>query len=85
MYEIVISKAADKQLKSIPKKDQLAILRAIEALGTDPTPTGVKALQGNLTSYYRVRCGDYRIIYSIENKKLILVVVKIGHRRDIYR
>lgn len=85
MYDIILSKAATKQLRNISKKDQSAITNKIESLANDPKPSGAKALQGKLAPYYRVRCGDYRVVYSIEDDKLIVIVVKIGHRRKVYR
>jgi len=80
MYKIVFTKTSEKQLKKIPKKVQLTILKKIEALADNPSPEGVKALKGKLASYCRVRCGDYRIIYSIENNRFVVLIVKIGHR-----
>ncbi len=84
MYEIVFTKIAKKQLEKIPKKDQQKISTKIQALSPNPRPKGIKALQENLTQFYRMRSGNYRVMYSVEDKKLIVLVVKIAHRKKIY-
>ena len=84
MYEIVFTKAAKKQLKKIPKQDQQKISTRIQDLSTNPRPEGMKALQGKLAQFYRVRSGNYRVMYSIEDEKLIVLVVKIAHRKVVY-
>jgi mRNA interferase RelE/StbE len=82
-YEVRLKRSVAKDLRAIPVKDVARILRRIEALIVDPRPPGVEKLSGQ--EKYRIRQGVYRIIYEIRNQKLIIVVVKIGHRRDIYR
>ena len=82
-YEVILKRSVAKDLRAIPVKDVARILRRIEALKVDPRPPGVEKLSGQ--EKYRIRQGVYRIIYEIRNQKLIVVVVKIGHRRDIYR
>ncbi len=84
MYEIVFTKAAKKQLKKIPKQDQQKISTRIQDLSTNPRPEGMKALQGKLAQFHRVRSGNYRVMYSIEDEKLIVLVVKIAHRKVVY-
>lgn len=83
-FSIQLTKAAARDLKSIPKpvlqKNDACILK----LADDPLPPGVKKLS-NSGGIYRVRVGDYRMIYKIEHDVLTILVVKIGHRRDIYR
>ena len=66
-------------------KIQRRILPRIHALAADPRPHGAQALQGGERRRLRIRVGDYRIIYRVEDDVLIVVVVKVGHRRDIYR
>lgn len=83
-YTIELSRAALKALKPIPKSDLKRIQTKIEKLKYDPTPQGCEKLANN-DELYRIRSGDYRIIYQIHNKALIIIVVKIGHRREIYR
>ena len=82
-YEVRLKRSVAKDLRAIPVKDVARILRHIEALKVDPRPPGVEKLSGQ--EKYRIRQGVYRIIYEIRNQELIIVVVKIGHRRDIYR
>ncbi len=83
-YKIEISSTAEKSLKKIPKKDILKIVEAIQVLSINPYPDGCRKLAGE-ESAYRIRQGDYRIIYEVEGKKLLILVLKIGHRRDIYK
>jgi len=65
-------------------KTKVQITRRIAALADDPRPAGVKMLQGQ-HGYYRIRSGDYRVIYMIEDDVLVVLVVKVGHRREVYR
>jgi mRNA interferase RelE/StbE len=81
-YSIELRPAAVKALRSIEAKDRGRIRGAIAMLGEDPRPPSARALQGR--DGYRVRVGDYRIIYTIHNDILVIVVVTIGHRRDVY-
>jgi mRNA interferase RelE/StbE len=82
-YRILIKPSAVKELKKLPPKYIPRIVVKIESLAHDPRPRGVE----KLTSYenYRIRLGRYRIVYSIEDDKLIVIVIKVGHRKDIYR
>ena len=82
-FEIVFRRSVAKDLRQIPKKDVARILKRIKALKTEPRPLGVEKLSGQ--EKYRIRQGVYRILYEIKNDKLIIVVVKVGHRRDVYR
>ena len=82
-YEVRLKRSVAKDLRAIPVKDVARILRCIEALKVNPRPTGVEKLSGQ--EKYRIRQGVYRIIYEIRNQELIIVVVKIGHRREVYR
>ena len=83
-YKIEISASAEKYIKKIPKKDLAKVIKAIQILGINPYPEGCRKLQGH-EDVYRVRQGNYRIIYEVEDKKLIILVLKIGHRKDIYK
>ncbi len=67
----------------LPRGEQKRIRTAIDALGTDPRPDGVTKLSGTSDSY-RIRVGNYRIVYTIDDGKLTIVVVRIGHRREVY-
>ena len=82
-FEVIFKQSVAKDLRQIPKKDVARILKRIEALRTEPRPLGVEKLSGQ--EKYRIRQGVYRILYEIRNNELIVVVVKIGHRRDVYR
>ena len=72
-----------KDLRQIPKRDVQNILKRIEGLADDPRPSGSEKLSGQ--ERFRVRQGTYRIVYEIKDQELVVMVVKIGHRRDVYR
>jgi mRNA interferase RelE/StbE len=82
-YKIIVKESVAKDLKSIPKKDVQRILSAIQKLADDPRPPQSKKLSGQ--ERYRLRQGSYRILYTIEDNELVICVVKIGNRRDVYR
>ena len=82
-YSIVIRKTVHKDMQSIPKKDAQRIIAAIESLAENPRPQGSKKLSAQ--ERYRLRQGNYRILYEIEDMKLIVCVVTVGHRKDVYR
>ncbi|TFB48251.1 type II toxin-antitoxin system RelE family toxin [Cryobacterium tagatosivorans] len=81
-YRIEVRPAALKALRSIHPTDQARIHGAIALLGEDPRPPGAKALQGR--PGLRVRVGNYRIIYTVDEGVLLVVVVTLGHRSDVY-
>ncbi len=82
MYQVIIRKSALKVLDKIPDPDYTKIKKAIAALVQDPRPIGYIKLHGR--SGYRIRQGNYRIIYEIVRDMLIVEVIAIGHRQDIY-
>lgn len=82
-FEVIFRQSVAKDLRQIPQKDIKRILKRIEALRSEPRPPGVEKLSDQ--DKYRIRQGVYRILYEIRNNELIVVVVKIGHRRDVYR
>lgn len=82
-YRIVIKKSAAKELEKIVKKDRIRIVEKIQALAKDPRPAGSKKLSGQ--EKYRLRQGDYRILYQIFEDELIVSVVKVGNRGDVYK
>ena len=82
-YNIFFKKSVWKDFESIPKKDLKKIMKAIESLGKDPRPSGCRKLSAQ--ERYRLRQGRYRIIYSIQDDALTIWIVKVGHRKDIYR
>tara|TARA_R110002096_G_scaffold92332_7_gene208765 strand:- start:1343 stop:1600 length:258 start_codon:yes stop_codon:yes gene_type:complete len=81
-YRIEFRKSVEKDLKLIPKQDQIRILQRIATLSEEPRPSGCKKLSGQ--ERYRLRQGNYRILYEIEDARLIVTLVKVGNRRDIY-
>ena len=81
---IEISRTAERQLKKLPKTDQARVVRTILALADDPFPKGSRKLTG-YDDVLRVRTGRYRVLYSVSRSKLIIVILKVGHRKDIYR
>jgi len=83
-YTVEFAPAADRQLKALPKPIQTQIIRRIEKLETNPRPPGCEKLKG-ADDLYRIRFGDYRIIYTINDKDLLVLVVKIADRIDVYR
>jgi len=82
-YSLEIKRSAAKELAQVPPKDRGRIIARIQALAEAPRPVGAEKLSGQ--ERYRVRQGDYRILYEIEDQILRIMVVKIGHRRDVYR
>jgi mRNA interferase RelE/StbE len=83
-YEIEISRTAEKQLKKLPPADQRRVARVMLNLADDPFPRGSRKLSG-YEDVFRIRVGRYRILYSVSERALIIIVLKIGHRKDIYR
>ena len=82
-YEIVLRKSVRKDLEPIPKRDVQRILADIAELANDPRPLQSRKLSGS--EKYRLRCGVYRVLYEIQDAVLIVCVVKVGHRREVYR
>ena len=81
-YQVELRPAAVRALKRIDHQDRDRIRGAIALLGEDPRPPGAKALQGR--PGLRVRIGDYRVIYTVDDNVLIVAVITLGHRRDVY-
>ena len=82
-YSLEIKRSAAKELAQLPPKDRGRIVMRIQALAEEPRPVGAEKLSGQ--ERYRIRQGDYRILYEIEDQVLRIIVVKIAHRRDVYR
>jgi mRNA interferase RelE/StbE len=83
-YKVTVSKTAQKTLLKLPKRDIPKIIEAIESLKASPRPVGSRKLSGE-ESTYRIRQGLYRIIYEIKKNELVILILKVGHRKDIYR
>jgi mRNA interferase RelE/StbE len=83
-YRVELKRSAAKEVRAIPrKKDRQRVVERIEALAEDPRPPGCVKLTGR--EAYRIRQGAYRIVYTVEDEVLVVEVVKVGHRRDVYR
>lgn len=82
-YSLLIKPSAVKELEALPTKDRRKIIPRIEALTSDPRPHGCEKLSG--LEQYRVRQGDHRVVYSVDDDARLVLVVKVGHRRDVYR
>ena len=82
-YRVDIKKSAAKEIEKLPGRELRAVLHEINALSENPRPHGCKKLSGQ--EKYRVRCRDHRILYSIEDDILTVFVVKVRHRKDVYR
>jgi mRNA interferase RelE/StbE len=82
-YELVFKRSVAKDLRELPKADVKRILQRIRSLADDPRPPGCEKLSGQ--ERYRIRQGAYRIVYEIDDHVLIVLVVKVGHRPDVYR
>lgn len=85
MYQIRFKKKAQKELQSLPKSIIKIVVASIDNLSSNPRPRGSKKLRGSKENLWRIRIGNYRIIYLIEDTIKILVIRKIGHRKDIYK
>jgi mRNA interferase RelE/StbE len=85
-YHVFFAPAADRQLRKLPENVQRRIVRATEALQSDPRPPGSVKLQGEEDLHrIRIRVGDWRVVYQIQDRELLVLVVRVGHRRDVYR
>ena len=82
-YKVFFKESVWKDFSSIPKKDLEKILRRIELLSGNPRPPGCEKLTGK--DRYRLRQGRYRMVYAIRDDELLIWVIKVGHRKDIYR
>ena len=83
-YIVTIRKQAIKELERLPKKDTQQISKAIDELSGNPRPNGCKKLKGESEYIWRIRVGNYRVLYTIEDRVKIVEVRKIGHRKNIY-
>ena len=82
-FELRFKPSVAKDLRAIPKTGVRRLLKRIEALGNDPRPAGCEKLTGR--DLYRIRQGVYRIVYSVDDVAVVIEVIKVGHRRDVYR
>lgn len=84
MHKILVDPRAAKQLAAISSIYRKRIVGRIDALQVDPRPSGCKKLRGAY-DLYRIRIGDYRVVYQIRDKELLVLIVRIGHRNEVYR
>ena len=83
-YKLLVKKSAEKELRGIPKQFLSKIIGKIKALASNPRPNACEAMTGS-EKHYRVRQNDYRIVYTVDDSKKEIIIVKIGHRGDVYR
>ncbi|TVR80850.1 MAG: type II toxin-antitoxin system RelE/ParE family toxin [Chitinophagaceae bacterium] len=84
MYEISITRSAAKELRSIPKHAIKRIVDNIDLLAQNPRPEGSKKIKGTKLNLWRIRIGNYQVVYDIQDKIKIIEIIKIGHRKEIY-
>jgi mRNA interferase RelE/StbE len=83
-YRIEVSATAERQIRKLSRADQVRVIRVIRALAIDPRPPGCRKLSG-YDDVFRVRLSRYRVLYAIEGRRLVIVVLKVGDRKDVYR
>ena len=83
-YRIEVSATAERQIRKLPRVDQVRVIRVIRGLATDPRPPGCRKLSGH-DDVFRVRIGRYRVLYVVEDRRLVIIVLKVGDRKDVYR
>ncbi|MBG0744843.1 MAG: type II toxin-antitoxin system RelE/ParE family toxin [Cylindrospermopsis raciborskii KL1] len=83
-YKIIITKSIQKQLDNLPSNIQDRVYEKISQLAEEPRPDGVAKLKG-YDNEYRIRIGDYRLVYEIQDDKLIVLILQCKHRRDVYK
>lgn len=82
-YRVLIKPSAVRELEGVPLRDRRRVAARIQALARNPRPAGIQKLSG--LDRYRLRQGDYRIVYGLNDTDMTVTIVKIGHRRDVYR
>jgi len=82
-YDLFVKKSAERELRALPKHDLRRVTKRLQALSHNPRPQGCEKLSGH--DQYRIRQGDYRIVYAIDDGAHVVTLVKIGHRREVYR
>jgi mRNA interferase RelE/StbE len=83
-YSLVVKRSAEKELKKLPPADLRRVIERLRGLTQNPRPSSCEKLSGE-TERYRIRQGDYRIVYRIDDGARLVEIVKIGHRREVYR
>jgi mRNA interferase RelE/StbE len=83
-YTLEFTASAAREFRALDRKTQRRISTKVSELANDPLPAGVRKFQGE-EDHWRIRVGDYRVIYRVEKCRVVIVIVKIGHRREVYR
>lgn len=83
-YRVEFKPSAAKAVERLPRAAQRRVLAAVEALAGNPRPVGYRKLEGAL-DLYRVRVGEYRVVYTVRDRVLLVLIIRVGHRRDVYR
>ena len=83
-YAVLFEAAALRALDKIRQEDRTRIIARAEALANDPFPPGAKKLRGP-EGYFRFRVGDFRVVYDVQHNRLVILVIRVGHRREVYR
>jgi len=84
-YQILVSSSAEKDMKSIDRMHLRRVDLAIIGLQNDPYPSGVKRLIAKDIAQYRIRVGDYRVLYDVDESRKKVLILRVGHRKDVYR
>jgi len=82
-YEILIRRSAEKEIRDLPREVRVRVVQRIRALASSPRPPGCEKLAGR--DAYRIRVGLYRVVYTIEDRRLVIEVVRVAHRKEVYR
>jgi mRNA interferase RelE/StbE len=82
-YELQIKPSAVKEIEKVPRKDRPKVVQKIRTLASHPRPHGCEKLSAE--EKYRVRQGDYRMVYSVDDNERVVLIVKVGHRKEVYR
>lgn len=85
IYRIEWSSAALRQVRKLDEQVARRVLRAVTALAADPRPVGVEGLSGQPRGTMRIRVGNYRVVYVIDDSDIVIVVARVAHRREVYR
>jgi mRNA interferase RelE/StbE len=83
-YSVIYQASAEAALRKLPREIQIRVLRKIDQLAVNPFPPGTERLSAAI-DLWRIRIGDYRVVYTVERKELLVLVLKVGHRREVYR
>ena len=83
-FSVIYQGPAEAALRKLPREIQVRILRKVDQLAGNPFPPGTEKFRA-ATDLWRIRIGDYRVVYTVERKELLVLVLKVGHRREVYR